>query len=137
MANLATSWPGMTTSKAKLRTTVLILARSSAAMATGQIGSRIDQQDQQLIFGKGYDHNWVLNRSGAVLTLAARMYDQGSERVVEVLTTEPGLQFTSAILSMAASAEKACASIQSAMGSVSRRSISPIHRTSQVSRRRF
>ena len=60
-----------------------------------QIGSRIDQQDQQLIFGKGYDHNWVLNRTGKGLSLAARLYDRGSGRVVEVLTTEPGLQFYS------------------------------------------
>jgi aldose 1-epimerase len=60
-----------------------------------QIGARIDQQDQQLLFGKGYDHNWVLNRTGGALALAARLSDRVSGRVVEVLTTEPGLQFYS------------------------------------------
>lgn len=57
------------------------------------IGQRIDQNDQQLIFGHGYDHNWVLNRSGSGLETAAKVLDPKSGRVIEVLTTEPGLQF--------------------------------------------
>src|SRR5262249_9806474 len=60
-----------------------------------QIGARIDQQDQQLVYGKGYDHNWVLNRAGAGLALAARLSDPASGRVIDVLTTEPGVQFYS------------------------------------------
>ena len=58
------------------------------------IGARIDQQDEQLILGKGYDHNWVLktNKTGN-LSLAARVYEPRSGRVMEVSTTEPGLQF--------------------------------------------
>jgi aldose 1-epimerase len=57
------------------------------------IGERIEQKDEQLIFGGGYDHNWVLNRSGSGLESAAKVRDPKSGRVMEVLTTEPGLQF--------------------------------------------
>ena len=57
------------------------------------IGARIDQDDQQLKFGKGYDHNWVLNRTGDGLSKAAEVRDPKSGRVMEVWTTEPGLQF--------------------------------------------
>jgi aldose 1-epimerase len=57
------------------------------------IGARIDKNDEQLKFGKGYDHNFVLNRKGAGLSLAARVVEPSSGRVLEVLTTEPGLQF--------------------------------------------
>ncbi len=57
------------------------------------IGTRIDADDEQIKFGKGYDHNYVLNRSGASLSLAARVTDSESGRVLEVLTTQPGLQF--------------------------------------------
>jgi aldose 1-epimerase len=56
------------------------------------IGERIDQKDEQLRFGRGYDHNWALNKSGG-MTLAARVYEPTSGRVLEVSTTEPGLQF--------------------------------------------
>ena len=58
------------------------------------IGARIDRDDQQLKLGRGYDHDWVLNRdvSGA-LTLAAQAYEPRSGRLLEVSTTEPGLQF--------------------------------------------
>ena len=57
------------------------------------IGERIERNDEQLIFGRGYDHNWVLNRSGSGLETAAKVTDPKSGRVMEVLTTEPGLQF--------------------------------------------
>jgi aldose 1-epimerase len=57
------------------------------------IGERIEQKDQQLILGGGYDHNWVLNRTGSGLETAAKVTDSKSGRVMEVLTTEPGLQF--------------------------------------------
>jgi aldose 1-epimerase len=55
------------------------------------IGARIGEKDQQLEFGKGYDHNWVLNGSG--MKKAAEVYEPKSGRVMEVLTEEPGLQF--------------------------------------------
>ncbi len=57
------------------------------------IGERIDGKAEQLVFGKGYDHNFVLNRSGGALELAARVVEPKSGRVLEVLTTEPGVQF--------------------------------------------
>ncbi len=59
------------------------------------IGARIGEQDEQLLVGKGYDHNWVLNKSGASLSFAARVYEPRSGRVMDVHTTEPGLQFYS------------------------------------------
>ena len=57
------------------------------------IGARIDAADEQLRFGGGYDHNFVLNRQSGDLTLAARAVDPASGRVLEVRTTEPGVQF--------------------------------------------
>ncbi|MGA2096096.1 MAG: aldose epimerase family protein [Candidatus Acidiferrum sp.] len=60
------------------------------------IGARINQDDEQLKFGKGYDHNWVLTRTDQKgLQLAAEVFEPTSGRVLEVLTTEPGLQFYS------------------------------------------
>jgi aldose 1-epimerase len=59
------------------------------------IGSRIGQENEQLVFGRGYDHNFVLNRKGSGVELAARVFDPNSSRVMEVLTTEPGIQFYS------------------------------------------
>lgn len=57
------------------------------------IGARIGEPDQQLTLAHGYDHNWVLNRSGDGLTLAARAEEPATGRVLEVLTTQPGVQF--------------------------------------------
>jgi aldose 1-epimerase len=57
-----------------------------------EIGARIDQDDPQLKFGNGYDHNFVLNKQGKRLTLAARAYEAASGRVMQVYTTEPGMQ---------------------------------------------
>jgi aldose 1-epimerase len=58
------------------------------------IGARIDQDDQQLKLGRGYDHNWVLNNgTSGSLSLAAHAYDPHSGRLLEVWTTEPGIQF--------------------------------------------
>jgi aldose 1-epimerase len=59
------------------------------------IGARIQEDNQQLKFAKGYDQNFVLNRQGSGLTLAARAMDPESGRVLEVFTTQPGLQFYS------------------------------------------
>ena len=57
------------------------------------IGARIEQEDEQLKLGKGYDHNFVLNRKGKGMELAARVVQPTTGRVLEVLTDEPGLQF--------------------------------------------
>ncbi|MBC7188177.1 MAG: galactose-1-epimerase, partial [Calditrichaeota bacterium] len=59
------------------------------------IGQRINWDDEQLRNGRGYDHNFVLNSGGGTLALAATVYEPTSGRVMEVLTTEPGLQFYS------------------------------------------
>ena len=59
------------------------------------IGERIEADDEQLGFGQGYDHNWVLNSEGGSLASVATLYDPSSGREMEVLTTEPGLQFYS------------------------------------------
>jgi aldose 1-epimerase len=59
------------------------------------IGARIDQADEQLKFGRGYDHNWILNNRKGTLGLAARAYEPTTGRVMEVYTTEPGIQFYS------------------------------------------
>jgi len=58
-----------------------------------RIGARIDEKDEQLQYGLGYDHNFVLNRTGSGLSPAARVRDPKSGRVLEVLTTQPGVQF--------------------------------------------
>jgi aldose 1-epimerase len=59
------------------------------------IGARIGDDFAQLKFGGGYDHNWVLNRGGKGMTLAARVHEPTTGRVMEVFTTEPGVQFYS------------------------------------------
>jgi aldose 1-epimerase len=59
------------------------------------IGARIRNSHPQLVIGRGYDHNWVLDRRGSGLELAARLKDPKSGRVLEVLTEEPGIQFYS------------------------------------------
>jgi len=59
------------------------------------IGARIDANDEQLKFGKGYDHNWVLDKKAGSTgpSLAVEVYEPTSGRVMNVLTTEPGVQF--------------------------------------------
>ncbi len=59
------------------------------------IGARIDDDNQQLKIGGGYDHNWVLNATGDGLHLAAKVYDPASGRTLTVTTTQPGVQFYS------------------------------------------
>ncbi len=57
------------------------------------IGARINQDDEQLKFGKGYDQNWVINRKGNELKVIARVSEPTTGRVLEVLSTQPGMQF--------------------------------------------
>jgi aldose 1-epimerase len=60
------------------------------------VGARIRGGEAQLVLGRGYDHNWVLDKPApGALSLAARLCDPASGRVLEVETTEPGLQFYS------------------------------------------
>lgn len=58
------------------------------------IGARINETNEQLTRGGGYDHNFVLNATGETL-VAARLEDPASGRVMEIKTTEPGVQFYS------------------------------------------
>jgi len=58
-----------------------------------QIGSRIDAVDDQLTYGHGYDHNYVLNPSDSIVSFAARVVEPVSKRTLEVYTNEPGIQF--------------------------------------------
>ncbi len=60
------------------------------------IGARIEQANDQLRFGRGYDHNWVIDQpKPGVLTRVARLEDSLSGRRIDISTTEPGLQFYS------------------------------------------
>ncbi len=58
-----------------------------------KIGERIDADFEQLKLGGGYDHNWVLRDGNGLLALAATVYEPESGRFMEVMTTEPGVQF--------------------------------------------
>ena len=58
-----------------------------------KIGTRIEDSYEQMVLGHGYDHNFVLNRKGAGLSLAARVYEPTTGRVLEVSTTQPAVQF--------------------------------------------
>jgi aldose 1-epimerase len=59
------------------------------------IGARIDQDDEQLKLGGGYDHNYVLNEPAWELRLACTVAEESTGRFMEVFTTEPGVQFYS------------------------------------------
>lgn len=57
------------------------------------MGDGIDGDDEQVRFGGGYDHNWVIDRAGPGLARAARVVEPVSGRTLEAWTTEPGVQF--------------------------------------------
>ena len=57
------------------------------------IGARVDTENQQLKYGLGYDHNFVLNQKLEGLNYAAKVIEPISGRTIEVYTNEPGLQF--------------------------------------------
>jgi len=59
------------------------------------IGARIGEENEQLTFGRGYDHNWVVRGTAGELRPAAKVYAPKSGRVLSVETTEPGVQFYS------------------------------------------
>jgi len=58
-----------------------------------RVGERIDARDEQIRLGGGYDHNFVLDREGEGLSMAARVVEPSTGRGLEVWTTEPGMQF--------------------------------------------
>jgi aldose 1-epimerase len=57
-----------------------------------EIGARIHEPFEQLIFGKGYDHTYILNKEGGELSFCARCVSPKTGIVMEVFTTEPGVQ---------------------------------------------
>ena len=57
------------------------------------IGKDINVENQQLEFGLGYDHNFVLNGTSNEMRIAASVYEPGSGRMLEIHTQEPGIQF--------------------------------------------
>jgi aldose 1-epimerase len=57
------------------------------------IGARVDQNEEQMNFGKGYDHNFVVNGQAGTLRQAVKVSEPTTGRVMEVWTTEPGVQF--------------------------------------------
>jgi aldose 1-epimerase len=57
------------------------------------IGARINADDEQIKFGSGYDHNWVVNKPLGKLGLMARVTEPTTGRAMEVWSTEPGVQF--------------------------------------------
>ena len=60
------------------------------------IGARINDNDEQLAFGHGYDHNWVINKPAGKYGLVARVTEPTTGRAMEVWSTEPGVQFYTA-----------------------------------------
>lgn len=60
-----------------------------------RVGERIEADDEQIRFGHGYDHNWVLDSPGGKLFDAAEVYEPTTGRVLRVSTTQPGVQFYS------------------------------------------
>ena len=60
-----------------------------------KLGSRIEDDYDQLKLGGGYDHNYVVNKKNNEFSFAARVYEPTSGRIMEVWSTEPGLQLFS------------------------------------------
>jgi aldose 1-epimerase len=60
------------------------------------IGARINSDYEQMTLGNGYDHNFVINRKESGMALAARVREPSTGRILEIYTTEPGVQFYSA-----------------------------------------
>jgi aldose 1-epimerase len=59
------------------------------------IGAHINDKDEQLEFGRGYDHNWILREGAGGVRKAAELYEAASGRMMSVFTDQPGLQFYS------------------------------------------
>jgi aldose 1-epimerase len=59
------------------------------------IGKHIDADDEQLRFGQGYDHNWIIDKPPGVLGIIAKLFEPWTGRVLEVSSTAPGMQFYS------------------------------------------
>jgi aldose 1-epimerase len=93
------------------------------------IGARVENEDEQLKFGKGYDHNWVLDRPGKGLELVASVYEPNSGRFMEVLTTNRACSSIVVILSTGPTKVRAARFTNIGPVSVWRRSIFQIRQT--------
>ena len=101
--------------------------------APTMIGARIDAANEQLRFGKGYDHNWVLDQSGAgKLAHAARLEDPTSGRVLDISTTEPESSSTRATFWTGRSRESRGGRMVTGVRCVWRPSISRTRRTNRA-----
>ncbi len=60
-----------------------------------KIGLKINDENEQLKFGHGYDHNWAIDNYNGTVQLVASLYDSGSGRFMEIYSDEPGIQFYS------------------------------------------
>lgn len=58
-----------------------------------RIGARVNDENEQLKFGAGYDHNWVMTKQDGNVNVQGSIYESRSGRLMEVLSDEPGLQF--------------------------------------------
>ena len=99
------------------------------------VGDGIRSDDPQVVIGKGFDHNWVLDpHSGAGLNLAATLSAKGPGHSLNVWTDQPGIQFYSGNFLDGRSTASATVRIGRATGSLSKRSISLTHPTSRTFR---
>ena len=89
-----------------------------------------------MVNGRGYDHNFVLNAPATGWRSRPACYEPKTGRVMEVSTTEPGIQFYTGNFLDDARRHGRTGSIARATASAWRRSTSPIRRTSRTSRRR-
>lgn len=97
------------------------------------IGSCINEPFQQLVYGAGYDHNYVINKQEAgTLTFAAKCVEPISGRTLEVYTTEPGVQVYTANWHSGFAGWHG-ATFPHVVQSVSRHNISPIHQIKVIS----
>ena len=110
-------------------------ARRSTSRRLHAIGERIRDDDEQLVFGRGYDHNWVLDRPRAKsLIRPAKLRDPSSGRTLTIKTTEPGIQFYSGNFLDGTLYGTSGRPTARATASRSRPSIFPTRRTTRTSR---
>jgi aldose 1-epimerase len=72
-----------------------VVAHPLISALSTPIGARIEADDEQLRNGTGYDHNWVINRTKPGIARHATVYEPDTGRVLEIYSTEPGVQFYS------------------------------------------
>ena len=100
-----------------------------------EIGARINAKDQQIEYGKGYDHNFVLDGKAGQVRSIAKVIEETSGRVLEVLSDQSGVQFYTGNFLDGTQIGKGGKAYQQRYGFVWRRSTSRIRRTNRSSRR--